>query len=282
MYNVEKDGGVILFGYYNINAIRQVSSANQNSFIIGINHPDRIMQEHDLVYIVEGSWQIYQNDTLYMLYADDVILLHAGQHHYGMKPCEPNTKTMYIHASTDMNDYFGDPDLSEEKKSSVEINTLVHCQINTSVKKLFQDIISAHWSETPAKESKISAMFQLLLCELYELKDAEIFSDMKISEKVVQIIHSNPQKFFTAKELAERLFVSERTLRNKFAKAYNQTIYQYQVETKLEKARLLLKDYPRMKLLELAANLGFYDEFHFSKSFKKRYGVPPTKYKELL
>jgi AraC-like DNA-binding protein len=271
-----------VFGYYNINSKRQVSYANQNSFIIGMNHPDRIMEEHDLVYIIEGSWQIYQNDTPYMVQAGDVILLHAGQHHYGVKPCEPNTKTMYIHVSADKNDYFGNADFSGEKSSSMEINTLVHCQINTSVKRLFGDIISAYWSDTPTKESKISAMFQLLLCELYELKDSESFSDMKISEKVIQIIHSNPQEFFTAKELAERLFVSERTLRNKFIKAYNQTIYQYQIETKLEKSRQLLKDFPKMKLHELAVNLGFYDEFHFSKSFKKRYDVSPTKYKNSL
>jgi len=45
------------------------------------------------------------------------------------------------------------------------------------------------------------------------------------------------------------------------------TLYQYQMDIKLQKACVFLKDYPKMKLHEIAANLGYYDEFHFSEAF---------------
>ena len=51
------------------------------------------------------------------------------------------------------------------------------------------------------------------------------------------------------------------------------------MEAKLAKARILLQEYPEMPLSEIAKNLGFYDEFHFSKTFKKYYFVSPSQYR---
>lgn len=274
-------GVITLFGCYSFDARRKISLANQNIYLKGANHPDRIMSEHDLVYIIEGNWEIYQNEIAYKLQADDVIFLHAAQHHYGLCPCDPNTKTMFIHVNNDMEDCFIPVDANKKNLSQFIINTVIHCQNNYSVKKLFQEIISVFWSGMSTKESKISALFQLLLCELFECSKNNNFFESDISEKVIQIIHSNPQRFFTSKELADKLFVSGRTLRNNFIKYHNQTLYQYQIDTKLQKACLFLLDYPKMKLHEIADNLGFYDEFHFSKAFKKKYGLSPTKFKEL-
>ena len=45
-------------GLYNIRNERVVLSAGQCLFSSGNIHPDRVMPEHDLVYILEGSWEI--------------------------------------------------------------------------------------------------------------------------------------------------------------------------------------------------------------------------------
>jgi len=270
-----------LFGCYKFDAKRYLSLANQNIYIKGANHPDRIMSEHDLVYITEGKWEIYQNEIAYMLQADDVIFLHAGQHHYGLHPCEPHTKTMFIHVNNDIEDYFLPSEAYIKSSSQFILYTVIHCQNNYTVKHLFQEIISVFWSKMSTMDSKISALFQLLLCELHECINNGDLSELDIFENVIQIIHLNPQSFFTYRELADKLFLSERTLRNKFLKLQNQTLYQYQMHTKLQKACILLQDYPKMKLREVAANLGFYDEFHLSKAFKKKYGFSPTEFKKL-
>ena len=43
---------------------------------------------------------------------------------------------------------------------------------------------------------------------------------------------------------------------------------------RLEKARLLVER--GLTLKEIAAETGFYDEFHLSKAFKQFFGVPPS------
>lgn len=44
-------------------------------------------------------------------------------------------------------------------------------------------------------------------------------------------------------------------------------------------AKEYLELYPNMKIFEIAINLSFYDEYHFSHSFKKYFGISPGYYR---
>lgn len=59
------------------------------------------------------------------------------------------------------------------------------------------------------------------------------------------------------------------------------TPYQYQLQNKLNGAESYLKEHPTATLREAAKNFGFYDEFHFSRQFKKMFGVPPGEYRKV-
>lgn len=48
---------------------------------------------------------------------------------------------------------------------------------------------------------------------------------------------------------------------------------------KLEMAAAEIKNYPDVTFKEIAATYGFYDEFHFSRCFKRKYGFPPKELK---
>ena len=54
-------------------------------------------------------------------------------------------------------------------------------------------------------------------------------------------------------------------------------VRQYVIERKMAAARMLLdKGRP---VRDVAATLGYCDEFHFSRAFKARAGVPPSRYR---
>lgn len=247
-------------------------------YIHGTLHPDRVMDEHDFVYIVEGYWEIYQNGIPYNLHQDDVILLHAGEHHYGLTPCTPNTKTMYIHVKSDKQD----SSVSRQKTdmgSQIELDSIIHCQGYFGIKSIFKDIISSYWSDSLHKESKLASLFNLLLCEFHECLSNSKINQLNVNDKILQLLQENPQKFFTSKELSDIFFICERTLVNQFKNKYGKSLYHYQFETKLEAVRLFMLSHPNIKLYEVAINFGFYDEFHLSKSFKKIFGISPKHYK---
>ena len=54
------------------------------------------------------------------------------------------------------------------------------------------------------------------------------------------------------------------------------------MDSKLNRARYLLSGEPAVKLRTIASELGFCDEFHFSKAFKRAYGISPSEYRRSL
>lgn len=250
--------------------LHRVSTANYVTMINPGLHPDRIMQEHDLLYMIDGRWEILQDGRAYEMHSDDLLVLPAGHHHYGVHPCTPHNRHMYIHVTPIASDCICD------------FQTQIHCQGNPRIKQLYEEIISTYWSDTLHKEDKLSYLLALLLIEVQEqqTKKQIVAAGKNVAEEAIRIIQSTPQTFYTNKELAGRFFVCERTLSNQFHKFYGKSVYTYQMDLKLEMVCLFLKNNPQVKLREAALNFGFCDEFHLSKVFKKKYGISPSEYRK--
>ena len=146
-----------------------------------------------------------------------------------------------------------------------------------------QEIISVSWSHDPERENRLSLLFSLFLCELsrLEAKKSSLTPIDPMIEEIIRLIHSTPQTFFTAGEIASRYYICERTLNNRFHKYCKKTFPAFQMETKLEMVRQFLLTQPDTKLREAAINYGFCDEFHLSKAFKKHFGLSPSQYRQL-
>ncbi len=271
-------------GTYDLAAKRMVSSANPNFYRSESLHPDRILTEHDLVYLVEGSWEIWQDDACFVLGPDDVVLLHAGRHHYGRRPCAAGTRTLYIHINCAPQDGWTDDLAAETDRpaSCAVIPPLVHSQGNPAVKMLFDKIIAAQWSDLPLKNAKLSLMTNLLLCELQECRTATHSDHRDMTAEIARLVRNSPPNVYSTRDLADRFFLSERTLVNRFKQDYGCSVYHYQLNIRLEMARQFLVDHPQAKIRETALNFGFYDEFHLSRLFKKKYGQSPQAYRQRL
>ncbi len=60
-----------------------------------------------------------------------------------------------------------------------------------------------------------------------------------------------------------------------FKRFYGDTIYAYHRKKRLEKARTLIED-TSTPLNEISEECGFLSQAHFSRTFKKMYGIPPS------
>jgi len=77
--------------------------------------------------------------------------------------------------------------------------------------------------------------------------------------------------------LARRSCCSTSSLAHHFTLEFGLPLRQYLLQVRLKKARELLSEGQSVKAT--AAQTGFYDEFHFSKCFRKRFGHPPSEMK---
>lgn len=260
----------VLYNHLNSHEKRTIETCNFNQHIRS-RHPNRIMKMHDLVFIREGNWQIFQDSIEYTVNAGDVILLQSGHHHYGITPCEPAVKTCYIHFSSDPGDF-----VTEEQPEGIGFYSfpiVVHCGKDSSVERYFERVIRAFWSDEPYENAKASACLDLLLCEISSMGRKSI----TIADEIKSLIRQTPHRFLSNEELAGQLGCSVRTISGKFRESTGVGIHAWQMELKCRMADELIQHEPTVTLKEVAATYGFYDEYHFGKCFKKVMGRSPKK-----
>lgn len=75
-------------------------------------------------------------------------------------------------------------------------------------------------------------------------------------------------------EVSEKLLISKESLRYLFKKEYGLPPLQYLIQKKIDRAKILLEDADR-KVVEVARETGFENEFYFSRIFKQVCGLSP-------
>lgn len=253
-----------------------ISEANVNYYANPFVHPQRTMREHDFIYLLDGKWKIGQNGVTYTLEKDTVLILTAGDLHYGVSPCAENTKTMYFHVSKETGDQPYQENYTLSPNDAL-VQTCTNVSLNPNVKKYFAEIVNNKLSN---EHTKADIFFDLLITELS--KNDRYTHNIECVEIIKNAVHNNPERFFSNKELASLASVSVKTAENKFKATFNKTIHKYILDFKISEAQSYFNTFPHISVKEVAFNLGFYDEYHFSKQFKKIAKVSPSKYKKSL
>lgn len=246
---------------------RKVTLCNHNYSREGIYHPDRVMAEYDLLYMQNGHWDIYEEEECYHLEEDYCILLEPGKRHYSLEKCSPEMRNVYIHFSADVDD----------KTGELCLGKVTDCRQNKNVYHYIEKIIEVFWNEDASnKELHLSALLECLLCELSDIYFAKKKNTDVLVTEIIHRIHIEPYKFFSPEELAEDYHVSLRTISGRFKKATGMSVHSYQMNLKLNMAYDMLPMNPNRGLRDIAKSLGFYDEYQFSKLFKRQFGISPS------
>lgn len=249
-----------------------VQTGNHCHFIQPFVHYDRTMEVHDFIYLERGSWEIYQDDIPYLMMPGDVLCLEAGHHHYGKIPCSPDTRTIFVHVYHNAGD--GIP-----SQDSVKLNTLIKAG-DRNIKSDFERIVNIWWQDAPYRDFRSSALLELLICKLAQYTAQPVISDLWPLSVVHRMLINNPEINYSLAEIAAALEISERSLRYRFFQVAGKTIHQYQLDLKLRMAAQLILVEPWNSLADIAHTFGFYDQYHFSKAFKKRFGISPSTYRK--
>jgi AraC-like DNA-binding protein len=97
-------------------------------------------------------------------------------------------------------------------------------------------------------------------------------------QKVILLIRENPSKPLTLDKLARTVSMSSSRLRHLFKDEVGKTPRQYLKDLRMELARRLLENtsfHIKKVMIEVGAN----DESHFSRDFKRAFGMTPKQYR---
>ncbi len=249
--------------FFDISNVRTITLAGINHYKSPLMHPNRKLSQHDFIYMLDGKWKIGQENETFDLTSGDVLILSANRSHYGITPCSSDTATMFFHVEGLPSD--------DETDDSVKLCSLIKAKSNPLVKHYFEKVVSAY---KQGEKLLSSVYFHTVLCELKNCIDTGDTLANQIRQFILFAdgIPSN-------EEIARKFNISLKTAEQTFKRAFGKTMHQYILETKIETAKQYLIDFPNMRIYEISNALGFYDEFHFSKLFKKLVGVSPKEFR---
>lgn len=267
-----------------IGSLREITLCGTNVYTVPDAHPDRILAEHDLLYVDEGEWSICQDEVNYVVRKDDAMLLRAGSHHYSLMPCAPNTKTIFVHMTTLKEDKYDVSIMPQTvsqyaKGNMICLPTVISCGQPGAIRRAMRDMVEVFWSDREDKQRHLGIALNLLLSDLgYIARNRQALGEEWLS-KVLRMMRTNPSKMYALSEIAEISKMSVRSLSGHFKQATGQTVHQYQLNLKLDMAFALVRTEPDRTLADIAANFGFYDAYHFSRLFKSRFGFSPKHFR---
>lgn len=172
--------------------------------------------------------------------------------------------------------------------------TIPNILIGAESEKIRSLVREQHLFHHPKKENTInikeivkmkSQILQLLTIILDESKVNHeslnfIINFQKISP-VIKYINEHLNEPITREDMAKVISLSSTRFHYVFTEIMKISPVAYLKKLRLEKAQQLLVS-TDMPVTEITEMVGFRDIFHFSKQFKKTFGLSPTKYKDSL
>lgn len=97
--------------------------------------------------------------------------------------------------------------------------------------------------------------------------------------RAIQYIYDHMDSMISLTELTEQLDISGSYLGRIFRKAVGQSVNQFITELKIKQASHYLQ-YTHLSIQQIAQQVGYNDQFYFSRQFKKQYGVSPRTFRQ--
>ena len=232
-----------------------------------------IILEGESDYIVEGKKM--------HLGTGQLLLFNPGVAHYEQQPVDTYSHQLHI-GLTNISLYGLERDHFPNKEAYVDLGKYQH------------EVLEKAWrvtKEYSAEQPEFQLMVKALIIELSVLILRNLQKNQpnaietglsKTAQRKQQIVnhaiyylenHYNEE--ITLEVLAEKLFVSPTYLSKIFKESTDISPINYLIQVRLKHAHNLLEQ-NELPVRDVAQAVGYQDAYHFSKLFKKNYGVAPS------
>lgn len=236
------------------------------------NHWDDILyfpKDYQIGHIKQGQGTFFQGDAILPITADQFYRVHPGNLHSGKPDFETGWAADVVVVKTD---YVAEicrfePDLPAYTPM-VTTNAEENAELNRNFRKVL-DVLQDAEQDLILKESNLYyAIYNLitLSTQQHPAKSESITTHAAI-KRAQTFIEENFKTNFSLDELAKQVYLSKFHLLRIFKQHLGISPGLYQIQLRLNEARkLIFKD---LSLTEVALELGFSDQAHFTNTFKR-------------
>lgn len=240
----------------------------------------------ELISVLSGEMKYNVNEKIITLRQGEGIIVNSGQLHFGYSDVKSDCDficvlfhPVLLCASKTTEKEFVQPFIQADISH-------IHLQNSIWQKEILKNIFEL-WH---GKESGFSPLyFQGRICfignELAENVKTEKEKSRNESEKIsllknmLMFIHENYKNKIMLDDIAKAANISKRNCENIFLKYLNQTPSEYLCDYRIRKSIELLRN-TDMTVLEISYEVGFSGASYFSETFKKHYGITPSRHRK--
>jgi AraC-like DNA-binding protein len=235
----------------------------KSATFINKNFPSHFHQCWSLAYIESGSQNVVYNNSEFMVSKNAIQLIPPYSIHknWGNQNNPWTYKALYI---------------------SDDVIKSVSKKINSDYYYLasFPYFLSYYTSELEINEASIFKIVENIFLDALNYVEQSGSQKNKDDsfDDILNYLSLNYNQSITLEALQKKFKVNKFKLQKSFKKSIGLTPLEYLTTIRIENSKKLF--YGNVPLVEIALESGFYDQSHFTNSFKKYVGVTPGDYKK--
>jgi AraC-like DNA-binding protein len=244
----------------------------------------------ELAFVMSGDGRYRIEDELYAVTEGDLIIFNPGVNHQAlfMKEAEIPTTEFFVG--------FSDIQIEGYEKNFCPLpgGQMIYHTTGELRQKLFR-IAAAMEAENALRNEGRYFMLKAYLMQMLIVVLREGITQGKpqpgcafdsvnrkhVVEQIINYFEDHYARKISLDQIAENMYLSPFYISKIFKSEVGDTPIRHLINIRLEKARVLLIGGSSQSIQEIAASVGYDDAYHFSKLFKKRFGVSPSAYKQV-
>ena len=227
-------------------------------------------------FVARGKGVVVLRGSEYSLYAGRVFSYGPGIAHVITTDAADPLVKYFV-------DFIGPDSQNMLQKFGPNLGHVAQVASPEAILRIFEDLIKNGQTGSPYTSLLCTAILQQLILKTAETSIVEhthTTTAFYTYQKSREIIRKYCLTLRSLDQIAEECRIDGAYLCRLFKRFDNQSPYQYLMRLKMNVAAQRLQS-PNTSVKEVAFELGFGDPFHFSRAFKRIFGMPPSTFKSL-
>lgn len=243
------------------------------SRVKGMPEAGRELNDFAMVYVSRGEGRYYSSpETSVKVSTGDIIMLFPGVwHRYG--PSEGGEWDEYWAIFN--GDYMK---MLERKGFFTGDAPLLHPGCDNALMKMFIDLLEISAHQLPGFQKELAAGLMKIFARIQFLLLAKKRKrQFSVMDKIIMQIENDCSEDIDFAGMASGMNMSYAHFRRTFRETAGSAPHQYQLNARINRAKELLAG-GQYTVKQTADMLGFHDQYYFSRVFRKKTGIAPSRW----
>ena len=237
----------------------------------------RTLTEYQIIYITKGRGVFESNHRTHVVVPGSIMIVFPGVPHFYKPEYEVGWSEYWVGFKGPHVDTLCQQGFLSPRKPLYEVG------LQNSLLAIYTQILELVQNQRPLFQVRASSHVLTLIAEIlaHERKNVQYTHSEQLVERAKFLMEENIYSEINLNGIGEVLGVSTSHLNAVFKSYTSMTPYQYFISIKIRKAKELLEA-GSLAIKEVAFRLGFDDQYYFSRLFKKKAGIAPSRWSSFV